>query len=60
MSILPYPTRTKELGKPETQDVHGEQYGDFVIHEVMPLIQKKYRVWGPGTPDSAGRRMVAR
>src|SRR5271166_6494333 len=42
---LPYPDpENKELGKPETQDVHGKQYGDFVIQEVMPLIQKKYRV----------------
>jgi predicted alpha/beta superfamily hydrolase len=42
---LPYPDpENKELGKPETQDVHGNQYGDFVIKEVMPLIQKKYRV----------------
>lgn len=42
---LPYPDpENKELGKPETQDVHGKQYGDFVIDEVMPMIQKKYRV----------------
>jgi len=42
---LPYPDAdNKELGKFETQDVHGKQYGDFVIGEVMPLIQKKYRV----------------
>ena len=42
---LPYPDAdNKELGKFETQDVHGKQYGDFVINEVMPLIQKKYRV----------------
>jgi predicted alpha/beta superfamily hydrolase len=42
---LPYPDPdNKELGKYETQDVHGKQYGDFVINEVMPLIQKKYRV----------------
>src|SRR5271165_6665286 len=42
---LPYPDpHNKELGKPETQDVHGKQYGDFVINEVMPLIEKKYRV----------------
>jgi predicted alpha/beta superfamily hydrolase len=42
---LPYSDpENKELGKPETQDVHGKQYGDFVINEVMPLIQKKYRV----------------
>lgn len=42
---LPYPDPdNKELGKFETQDVHGKQYGDFVINEVMPLIQKKYRV----------------
>jgi predicted alpha/beta superfamily hydrolase len=42
---LPYPDpENKELGKPETQDVHGKEYGDFVIKEVMPLIQKKYRV----------------
>ena len=36
---LPYPDADNE-----TQDVHGKQYGDFVINEVMPLIQKKYRV----------------
>jgi predicted alpha/beta superfamily hydrolase len=42
---LPYPdAENKELGKYETQDVQGKQYGDFVINEVMPLIQKKYRV----------------
>jgi pullulanase len=42
---LPYPdANNKELGKFETQDVHGKQYGDFLISEVMPLIQKKYRV----------------
>ena len=42
---LPYPDpENTELGKPETQDVRGKQYGDFVINEVMPLIQKKYRV----------------
>ena len=42
---LPYPdANNKELGKFETQDVHGKQYGDFVINEVMPLIEKKYRV----------------
>src|SRR5215471_13187236 len=42
---LPYPDpNNKELGKFETQDVHGKQYGEFLINEVMPLIQKKYRV----------------
>jgi predicted alpha/beta superfamily hydrolase len=42
---LPYPDpNNKELGKFETQDVHGKQYGDFVITEVMPLIEKRYRV----------------
>ncbi len=42
---LPYPdANNKELGKFETQDVHGKQYGDFVVNEVMPLIEKKYRV----------------
>ena len=42
---LPYPDpENKELGKPETQDVHGKEYADFVVKEVMPLIQKKYRV----------------
>lgn len=42
---LPYPdANNKELGKFETQDVQGKQYGDFVINEVMPLIEKKYRV----------------
>jgi predicted alpha/beta superfamily hydrolase len=42
---LPYPDPdNKELGKPESQDVHGKEYADFVIKEVMPFIQKKYRV----------------
>ena len=42
---LPYPDAiNKELGKFETQDVHGKQYGEFIINEVMPLIEKKYRV----------------
>jgi len=42
---LPYPDpENNELGKYESQDVHGKQYGDFVINEVMPLIEKKYRV----------------
>jgi len=42
---LPYPDAdNKELGKFETQDVHGKEYADFVIKEVMPFIQKKYRV----------------
>jgi predicted alpha/beta superfamily hydrolase len=42
---LPYPDAdNKDLGKYETQDVHGKQYGDFVISDVMPLIEKKYRV----------------
>jgi predicted alpha/beta superfamily hydrolase len=42
---LPYPDpENKELGKYEAQDVHGKEYGDFVIEEVMPVIQKKYRV----------------
>lgn len=50
---LPYPdANNKELGKFETQDVHGKQYGDFVITEVMPLIEKKYRVL-PG-PHNTG------
>ena len=42
---LPYPDAdNKELGKYETQDVHGKQYGDFLSGEVMPLVEKKYRV----------------
>lgn len=42
---LPYPDPdNKELGKPEAQDVHGKDYADFLIKEVMPFIQKKYRV----------------
>lgn len=42
---LPYPdANNKELGKFETQDVHGKQYGEFLMNEVMPLIEKKYRV----------------
>jgi predicted alpha/beta superfamily hydrolase len=50
---LPYPDPENiELGKPETQDVHGKEYGDFVINEVMPLIRKKYRV-APG-PQNTG------
>ena len=58
---LPYPDASnKELGKFETQDVHGKQYGDFVINEVMPLIQKKYRVLaGPHNTGLGGARYGA-
>src|SRR5271157_1530377 len=42
---LPYPDPDNtELGKPASQDIHGKEYADFVIKEVMPFIQKKYRV----------------
>jgi predicted alpha/beta superfamily hydrolase len=42
---LPYPdANNPELGKFESQDVQGKKYGDFVVGEVMPLIEKKYRV----------------
>src|SRR3974390_3024389 len=53
---LPYPdANNKELGKFDTQDVHGKQYGDFVINEVMPLIEKKYRVLlGPHSTGLGG------
>ncbi len=53
---LPYPdANNKELGKFETQDVHGKQYGDFVINEVMPLIEKKYRaLTGPHSTGLGG------
>src|SRR5271165_2585929 len=53
---LPYPDpANKELGKFETQDVHGKEYADFVIKEVMPFIQKKYRVaLGPANTGLGG------
>ncbi len=53
---LPYPDpENKELGKPESQDVHGKEYADFVIKEVMPFIQKKYRVaLGPANTGLGG------
>ena len=53
---LPYPdANNKELGKFETQDVHGKQYGEFVINEVIPLIEKKYRVLtGPHSTGLGG------
>ena len=53
---LPYPDPdNKELGKPETQDVHGKEYADFLIKEVMPFIQKKYRVaLGPANTGLGG------
>ena len=55
---LPYPDpENKELGKPETQDVHGKEYADFVIKEVMPFIQKKYRV-ALGPPNTGLGRFV--
>src|SRR5664279_5249576 len=42
---LPYPDPDNtELGKPASQDIHGKEYADFVIKEVMPFIQRKYRV----------------
>src|SRR5450631_4269040 len=53
---LPYPDpENKELGKPETQDVHGKEYADFVIKEVMPFVQRKYRVaLGPANTGLGG------
>ena len=53
---LPYsdPDNT-ELGKPASQDIHGKEYADFVIKEVMPFIQKKYRVaLGPANTGLGG------
>src|SRR5271169_2452520 len=42
---LPYPdANNQELGKSASQDVHGKEYADFLIKEVMPFIEKKYRV----------------
>jgi predicted alpha/beta superfamily hydrolase len=53
---LPYPDPDNtELGKPASQDIHGKEYADFVIKEVMPFIQKKYRVaLGPANTGLGG------
>ena len=53
---LPYPDPDNtELGKPASQDIHGKEYANFVIKEVMPFIQKKYRVaLGPANTGLGG------
>jgi len=53
---LPYPDpENAELGKPASQDIHGKEYADFVIKEVMPFIQRKYRVaLGPANTGLGG------
>src|ERR1035438_3623263 len=53
---LPYPDpENTDLGKPASQDIHGKEYAEFVIKEVMPFIQKKYRVaLGPANTGLGG------
>ena len=42
---LPYPDPHNDKGNvSEQKDVHGKEYARFVITEVMPFIEKKYRV----------------
>jgi predicted alpha/beta superfamily hydrolase len=42
---LPYPDQHNDKGNVSQQkDVHGKEYAHFVITEVMPFIEKKYRV----------------
>ncbi len=42
---LPYPDpHNNSYGPPDKQEVHGKEYATFLITEVMPFIQKKYRV----------------
>jgi predicted alpha/beta superfamily hydrolase len=42
---LPYPDPHNDKGNvSQPKDVHGKEYARFVITEVMPFIEKKYRV----------------
>lgn len=42
---LPYPDPlNKNDNVAETKDVHGQEYAKFLITEVMPFVEKKYRV----------------
>jgi enterochelin esterase-like enzyme len=38
---LPFPDNTLQ---PPTPDVHGKDYPQFLIDEVMPFIERKYRI----------------
>ncbi len=42
---LPYPDpHNRALGAPDKQDIHGKDYERFLLTEVMPFIEKHYRV----------------
>ncbi len=42
---LPYPDPHNDKdGVSEEKDVHGKEYARFVVTEVMPLIEKRYRI----------------
>lgn len=43
IEYLPYPD-TLNPQSPGPDEVRGKEYADFVVKEVMPLVQKKYRV----------------
>jgi predicted alpha/beta superfamily hydrolase len=43
VEYLPYPDSLNPLS-PGPEEVHGIEFADFVVREVMPLVQKKYRV----------------
>ena len=42
---LPYPDPNhKQFGTPDEKDVRGKDYATFLLTEVMPFVEKKYRV----------------
>jgi predicted alpha/beta superfamily hydrolase len=42
---LPYPTaHSQDAGSRDEREVHGKDYAKFLLTEVMPFIEKKYRV----------------
>lgn len=42
---LPYPDPNhKQFGTPDLKEVHGKDYATFLLTEVMPFVEKHYRV----------------
>ncbi len=39
-----YDPHNRQYGMPDEKDLHGKDYEAFLISEVMPFIEKKYRV----------------
>ncbi len=54
--FLPYPDPNNKTDKvADAKDVHGQEYAKFLVTEVMPFIQKHYRVSrGPANTGLGG------